>query len=203
MANNIRKQAALWVIKNQYFMFDNWIELGLALLLTALAISGWVANVLGMPGNWLIAVMAVACWLWRPADLSTHVAWLPLLALVLVAGLGELLEFAASALGVSRMGGSRRGTLLSIVGSVSGAIAGLFVGTLIPIPIVGSLLGSLLLGAAGAFAGAIVGERWIGRDWDSSLQIGGAAFWGRLLGTVGKAVCGTVVCAVFIIAIWF
>jgi len=179
-------------------MFD----LALIIILSLLAATGWAANVLGMPGNWLIVAMAGACFWFRPETVSTHVALLPLVVIVLVAAIGELLEFAASAMGASRKGGSKRGTVLAIGGSIGGAITGLFVGTLIPIPIVGSLIASLLLGASGAFTGAIVGERWAGKDWDASIEIGSAAFWGRLLGTLGKAVCGTIACGIFLAAIW-
>ncbi len=178
------------------------LELCLAILLTALALTSWGANLLGLPGNWLVTALAAACLWLRPESTITHVAWTALIIILLAALVGELLEFAASALGASRMGGSRRGTALAMVGSIGGAIAGLFFGTLIPIPIVGNLIASLMLGALGAFSGAIVGERWAGKDWDASIQIGNAAFWGRLLGTVAKAVCGTIACAVFVAAVW-
>ncbi|MCR9292767.1 MAG: DUF456 domain-containing protein [bacterium] len=183
-------------------MLTGWIEVGFASLLTLLALGGWVANILGLPGNWLIVALAAACWWLRPEDTATHLSWPPLLSIFLVAAFGELLEFLASSLGVNRAGGSRRGSLLALAGSIAGAVVGLFAGTLIPIPIVGNLLASLMLGAAGAFFGAIVGERWHGKDWDASFAVGGAAFWGRLLGTVGKAVCGTMVLGVFLTAIW-
>lgn len=178
------------------------LELSLASLLSLLALGGWTMNLLGMPGNWIVVALAAGCYWFRPESLGTHVALPTLIAMAAVAGIGELLEFAASALGAKRMGATTRGTVLAILGSVAGAITGLFMGTAIPIPIVGNLIGSLLLGAAGAFGGAIAGERWAGKDWDTSFQIGSAAFWGRLLGTIGKAVCGTVVCAIFAAAVW-
>ncbi len=183
-------------------MVSGGIEILLIVLLTLLALLGWAANILGFPGNWLVISLAVACWwLVSPED-SGHVSGMALFAMLIVSLLGELLEFVASSLGVARAGGSRRGSYLALTGSIAGALVGLFAGTLIPIPIVGNLLASLLLGAAGAFAGAIAGERSIGKDWDSSFEIGGAAFWGRLLGTIGKAVCGTFVCGIFLLAIW-
>ena len=127
----------------------------------------------------------------------------PFTTMLIFALIGEGLEFAASALGVSRLGASRWSATLSVLGSILGAIVGLFAGTLIPIPIVGNLIGSLLLGGVGAFGGAVAGERWIvGRSWDDCFEVGNAAFWGRLLGTVGKAACGTVVAILFLVAIW-
>lgn len=178
------------------------LEISIAILITLLALVGWVANILGLPGNWFIVALAAGGWWLAPETNRIHVAMFPLIAITLTATLGELLEFAASALGASRMGGSKRGTLLAIGGSIGGAIVGLFFGSIIPIPIVGPVIASLLLGAGGAFTGAVAGERWAGKEWDASLQIGNAAFWGRLLGTVGKAVCGTVAAGIFIAVVW-
>ncbi|MFK7736984.1 MAG: DUF456 family protein [Pirellulaceae bacterium] len=180
---------------------ETWFEIGLAITLTFLALTCCAANVLGLPGNWVAACVAGLSYWLRPENLATHVGLEFLIGIVVAAGIGELVEFAASALGVSSKGGSRRGTLLAMVGSIVGAIAGLFFG--LGVPIIGQLIASLMLGAAGAFGGAILGERWAGKDWDSSLQIGSAAFWGRLLGTFAKVVCGTVVCGLFIVAVWF
>ncbi len=178
------------------------LDLSIAILFTLLAIVGWGANVLGLPGNWLIVCLALGSWLLVPESYRSHVTQFPVIVVGLFAIVGEVLEFAASALGASRLGGSRRGTVLAILGSIAGAVLGLFFGVPIPIPIIGSLIASLLLGASGAFLGAVAGERWAGKDWAASLQIGNAAFWGRLLGTVGKAVCGTIACGMFLSAIW-
>ena len=156
-----------------------------------------------MPGNWLIVLMAGLCLGLAPETGMVHIGWASFTAILIIAVLGELFEFAASALGANRLGGSKRGALLAIVGSITGAIVGFFFGSIIPIPIVGSVLASLLLGGGGAFVGTLAGERWAGKDWDASLKIGSAAFWGRLLGTVGKAVCGSVACALFLLALWF
>ena len=179
-----------------------WLDWTLIGILTLLATGGWCANLLGMPGNWVIVAIGVGCWWLVPESNRGHVGSAALVGMIAAASLGELLEFAASALGASRVGGSKRGAALALLGSIAGAISGLFVGAVIPIPVVGSLLGSLLLGASGAFLGAVLGERWVGRDWDASFQVGGAAFWGRLLGTIGKGVCGTVAAGIFIAAIW-
>lgn len=178
------------------------IDLIILLTLTLLALSGWAMNVLGMPGNWLIVALATGLFFLAGEGKSAHVGLLSLCVITGVALLGELLEFAASALGASRLGASKRATALAIVGSIAGAIFGLMAGGIIPIPIIGSLIGSLLLGGLGAAIGAVSGERWAGKSWDDSMQVGHAAFWGKLLGTFGKAVCGTAACAIFLIAIW-
>ena len=66
----------------------------------------------------------------------------------------------------------------------------------LPIPVVGSVVAILLFASGGALAGAMLGERWKGRDWESSWQVGHASFWGRLLGTVGKLAVGTMIVVV-------
>lgn len=176
------------------------LDLLAALLLTLIALGAWAANVLGMPGNWVLVGVSVGCaWLVHESHFWQF-DWIVVLAILFAAGVGELLEFAAGALGTSRLGGSKRSTALSLVGSIVGAIAGLFLGT--PVPVVGNMIASLLLGGAGAFCGAIIGERWAGKDWETSIQVGNAAFWGRLLGTIGKAVCGTIACVLFLLAVW-
>ncbi len=176
------------------------LDVLIAVTLSLVALTGWLANVLGMPGNWLIVLCALGCAWWGPESRLWNVSWSIVAAIIIVALLGELLEFAASAIGARRLGGSKRGAVLALAGSIVGAITGLFFGS--AVPVVGNVVASLLLGGFGAFCGAILGERWAGKDWNDSIEIGNAAFWGRLLGTVGKAVCGTIACGLFIVGVW-
>ena len=165
-----------------------------AMALALLVVAGWFAQLVGLPGNWLIvAVVAAYAW-WIPPDASTAIGFDTVIALIALAVIGELAEFAAAALGVTRAGGSRRGAVLALVGSMIGGVVGLFVG--LPIPIVGSLAAAIVFGGLGALAGAILGESWKGRDFDSSLEIGKAAFIGRVLGTVAKLIVGTIMVVV-------
>jgi uncharacterized protein YqgC (DUF456 family) len=122
-----------------------------------------------------------------------------LLALLVLAALGELVEFAAGAVGAAKAGGSRRGAALALVGSLMGGLFGLFVA--LPVPLVGPIIGALLFGGLGALGGAVLGEQWKGRDLDESLRIGHAAFWGRLFGTLGKVLAGAVMIAVLLVAV--
>lgn len=176
------------------------LDITLAFLLSVVAIGAWMANILGLPGNWVIVATAIGCAWWVPETRFWNLSWYLAAAILAVALVGEALEFAASAVGASRLGGSKRGVVLSFIGSIAGAIIGLSLGSVVPI--VGNIIASLLLGASGAFAGALVGERWAGKGWNASIEIGGAAFWGRLLGTVGKAVCGTAACGLFLAGVW-
>jgi uncharacterized protein YqgC (DUF456 family) len=172
-----------------------------AILLVLAVLLGWLAQLVGLPGNWLI-VVAAALYAWLvPAEAATAIGWPAVATLVVLAILGEVAEFVAGALGVTTVGGSRRGAALAIVGSMVGGIVGIFVG--LPIPIVGSLVAAVLFGGIGALAGAVLGETWKGRDLDSSIEIGKAAFIGRLLGTAAKMIVCSLMVVVAIAAVIF
>ena len=165
-----------------------------AVLFTVVLVASWIAQLIGLPGNWLI-VAAAALYAWLvPADAWASIGWRAVSVLLVLAILGEIVEFVAGAMGVSTAGGSRRGALLAIVGSLVGGVLGLFVG--LPIPVVGSLVSAVVFGGLGALAGAVLGETWKGRDFDTSLEIGKAAFVGRMLGTVAKLVVCTLMVVV-------
>jgi hypothetical protein len=169
-----------------------------ALLLAAVG-TGWCLTLVGLPGNWLIVVAAVVYGLLVPGEWRTAMSW-P--AIVLVGGLaaaGELLEFAAGAVGTSQAGGSKRSAALALAGSLAGGLVGALVG--IPIPVVGTVLAAVVFAACGAMAGAILGESWKGRKFDEGLIVGKAAFWGRLMGTLGKIFMGSVMVAVIVVAL--
>jgi uncharacterized protein YqgC (DUF456 family) len=161
-----------------------------AILLLVVLLISWILTVVGMPGNWLmVAATALYAWL-LPEDSATSFGWGIVLAVALLATLGELLEAVAGALGVAKAGGSRRGALLALLGSLTGGILGMIVG--IPIPMVGSLVAAVLFAGIGALIGAMIGEKWKGRDLNESWAVGKNAFWGRLLGTLGKVLVGSI-----------
>jgi uncharacterized protein YqgC (DUF456 family) len=132
---------------------------------------------LALPGTWLI-VLATGLFAWL-RGYPEILGWPSLSALIGLAVLGEVVEFAAGAAGVKSAGGTKRGAAGAIAGGIVGAIAGTF---LIPIPVLGSVLGA----AMGSFVGALLGERSAGRTSAEQLQAAQGAFWGRLLGTVSK-----------------
>ena len=86
------------------------LETLLAILFSLTAVLGLIANILGLPGNWMIVLMAAGSWLFAVDESRLDVSLWTLLAILLVAAFGELLELAASALGTTRLGGSKRGT---------------------------------------------------------------------------------------------
>jgi len=172
---------------------------GVVLVIVLLAL--WTLHVFSLPANWLM-LLAASLYVWlAPVEGSAAIGWWPtLVALAVLALMGEGLELLASALGVKVYGGSRRGAVLAMIGSLVGAVIGIFVG--LPIPYVGSILAALLFAGLGAMVGAVLGEQWAGRSPEESWKIGAAAFVGRLLGTAGKMAVGAAMIAVVVVALW-
>ncbi|HUS92387.1 MAG TPA: DUF456 family protein [Phycisphaerae bacterium] len=141
-------------------------------------------TLLTLPGNWLMVLttILVAWWQW---DRGMFSPW-TLGVLVALAGLGEVLEFLGSAVGVSKAGGTRWGGLGSILGAVAGALAGT---VLIPVPLVGTLVGV----CAGAGLGAWVLELAVGRTQRESVRAGVGAGVGRLAATLLKLGIGLLI----------
>ena len=160
-------------------------------LLLAANVACWVATFFMLPGNWgIVALAALFAVLFPEQENGLGMSWWAVGGLAALAGLGELLELIAGAAGAAKLGASRRSIALSMFGAMIGSIGGAFLG--VPVPIVGPIIAALGGGALGAFAGAYLGETWKGRGDLERLSISKAALIGRLLGTVGKLVCGIV-----------
>jgi hypothetical protein len=174
------------------------IYLALLLLLLALLCS-WLLTLVSMPGNWL-AVTAVALFAGLAPDPEQWgITWPVVVAVLIIALLGEIAEFAAAAMGAARHGGSKRGAALAIVGSMVGAVLGASFG--LPIPLIGPIAGVVLGASLGALCGAVVGEIWKGRSAGQAWQVGQGAFWGRLAGSLAKIASGTIIVVVVLAAI--
>ena len=113
-----------------------------AMLLLVLIFVFWLLNLLNLPGNWMMSVATLVYMPLIPEDRRLAVTWPVVVALLLLATLGELVEFAASAWGVTKAGGTRWGSGLALIGSIVGGIAGIFFG--LPIPILGQILAAVL-----------------------------------------------------------
>jgi uncharacterized protein YqgC (DUF456 family) len=174
------------------------IYLGIVLLLIAVAV-GWLLTLFSLPGNWLIVLAAALFAYFTPEDSPWDLGWGWVAALLILALVGEVIEFIAAALGVKKHGGSRRGALLAIVGSLAGAMLGAAVG--LPIPIVGSVAGVILGASFGAMAGAMLGEAWIGTSTEQRWRIGQGAFWGRLFGSLAKTAIGSLMSVLVVVAL--
>jgi len=157
-----------------------------AFILALSNLLAWGSNFFGIPGNWLLLIFAVIYKLILPPEMKPIITWTVLILAAVLAILGEVWEFLAGAAGAAKRGGSRRGALMAIGGSLIGSIAGAMMG--VPIPVIGPLIGALLGGAVGAFIGAYLGER--NRSHAERVEIGKGAMWGRLIGTAGKLIFG-------------
>ena len=170
-----------------------------ALLLILVLLACWLLTLLALPGNWLM-VVATSIYAWfTPAPSPAALGWRTVVAILVLAVLGEIIELLASAMGVTKTGGSRRGAVMALVGSIVGGILGVFIG--VPIPLIGSFVAAVFFAGLGAMAGAILGEISVGQRLDTSWRIGKAAFWGRLAGTLGKLIVGAVMVAVVVAAL--
>lgn len=173
-----------------------WLSLYILMILLF-----WLLNLASLPGNWLMVALALIWILLGPVDF--RFSWIVVAVMAILGLIGEAIEFGASVLGTNRLGGSARGATLSVVGSIVGGVVGAIFGIPFPVPLVGSLIGSVLMAAVGAWVGALIGEKWVGKPLKESVQIGGAAFVGRLLGTAGKLMVGSIMAALLIAAPFF
>jgi uncharacterized protein YqgC (DUF456 family) len=175
------------------------VEILWAFVLAVVLVVCWAANLLGAPGNWAMVLAAAVYWWFMPPEHRVHFHWGVLVAMAVLAALGEVVEFAAGAAGASKAGGSKRSAALALAGSLLGGIVGLFVG--LPIPVVGQIAAALIFASLGAMGGAVLGEHWKGRTLEEGMKVGQAAFWGRLWGTLGKVACGAAMLAVALVAL--
>lgn len=160
--------------------------MGLILLLAAQGL-GLLLIPFGLPGIWLqVAALGVYGW----ATGFTTVGWPSLVAVVLLAGAAEVLEFVLSGRFARAYGGGRRAAWGAILGGVAGALLGL------PIPIVGSVVGAFV----GSFVGAALGELSARRQVGPALRAGWGALLGRLAATALKAGIGVAIASVALFA---
>jgi uncharacterized protein len=171
-----------------------WIYYLWALLLVVTCGVAWLLSLVALPGNWImVGAAALYAWLF-PEDANRGMMWSTVAVLIILAVLGEIIEFGAGAAGAARQGASRRGIVLSILGAMIGSFAGLAIGA--PILILGPFVMAVLGGALGAFVGAYIGEAWKGRAEAERRAAGRGAFAGRLWGTVGKLSVGAIMLAI-------
>jgi hypothetical protein len=158
----------------------DWAHVSLVIGAPLVCLLGVALTAVALPGTWLLVLFAAGVKLWQPEAIS----WWTFAALVLLGGLGELIEFFASAIGARKAGASRRGAIAAMVGSLVGAIVGLGF-----VPPIGPIVG----GALGAAVGAIGVERWWQkREWKESVRAGTGAAMGRVFATVAKVLVAIV-----------
>ncbi|MFO0827169.1 MAG: DUF456 domain-containing protein [Phycisphaerales bacterium] len=160
-----------------------WILLLAAVLLTLISALCILIQLAGLPGTWLIlliAVMTRAFEIVIPLGPEPMFSWWTLLALTLIACAAEMVEFLAAAAGAKTGGASKRGMTGAVVGGLIGAMAGTI---FILIPVVGSVVGA----GIGAALGAITGELSVGgKQLRETMKPAAGAAAGRLVGTLAK-----------------
>jgi len=174
-----------------------------AVLLILINLAAWFATLFSLPGNWVMLISTGLFAFCYPAGGigERGISWTLVAVLAGLAVLGEVIEFSAGAAGAAKLGCSRRGMVLAVLGTVVGSIIGVMIG--VPVPLVGSILGALGGGALGAFLGAYLGEIWKGRTSDEGLAVGKAALLGRLLGTAAKLIVGAIMVVLSTTAAFF
>jgi hypothetical protein len=180
----------------------DWVYYLSGVLLLVGNVAAWIGSLFMLPGNWLIfALSAAAAYFLPPKENGLGIGWPLVVILGGLAFAGELLEFFGSAAKAKQFGASRRGIVLSLLGAITGGTVGAMVGA--PFGIVGGVVLLLLAGAGGAFAGTYLGETWKGRPAQERWAISRAALLGRLSGTAGKLIVGTVMVCLTAIAMFY
>jgi uncharacterized protein YqgC (DUF456 family) len=155
------------------------VILALALVIVVIGLAGVVLP--GLPGTLLIfAGLLLAAW----SDGFVRVGVGTIIGLGFLTAATYLVDLAAIALGMKRLGATRR----AMAGAAIGTIAGLFFG-----------LPGLVIGP---FAGAVVGELTTHRDIGRAGRAGIAAWVGFLIGTVVKVALAFAMVGIFLAA-WF
>ena len=149
---------------------------GLALLGIAAMTASLFLIPLGLPGLWImLLILAMAAW-------TGAVSPLLFVALLVLAGLAEFLEWVA----VARLGRKYGGTQRTFWGALIGGVAGAIVGT--PVPVIGSVLGVF----AGTMIGAAIATWTLVKDSDAALKAGWGALLGRAAAVALKMAAGIV-----------
>lgn len=137
----------------------------------------------GLPGTWLQVLGLVGF-----AALTDFavVGAVPIVAVLVLAVVGEVVEFMLGGRYARKYGGSTRAAW----GAILGGLAGAFIG--VPVFLIGSVIGAFL----GAFAGAALMELTRSPDARAALRVGWGAFVGRLVATAAKSAIGVVIAAI-------
>lgn len=154
-------------------------------LLILLLLAGLVLVPLGLPGLWLMVLATIGY------GAATHYAGVgvrTIIAVLVLAALGEAIEWWVGFKFAARYGGSRRAGWGALIGGLAGAAAG------VPVPVIGSVIGSFV----GSFLGAALFEYTAAPT--NALRTGYGALLGRLWATATKVSLGLVIATVAIFA---
>jgi uncharacterized protein len=169
----------------------DWAHTGAIAIILIAGLAGVVLTLITLPGTWVAIGVALIIKVWQP---SLFPWWVVGVAVVL-ALVGEAVEFCASALGAARGGATRRGAVGAIVGSIAGAI----LGSPLLFPI-----GTIAGGVIGAAAGTIIMERGAAdRTWKDATRAGTGAAAGRLVATVAKTGIACAIALLLAVSVFF
>jgi uncharacterized protein YqgC (DUF456 family) len=152
----------------------------------------WLLGVLfALPGNWLMIITTAlfAWWRWDDGIFGVTI----LVAIAVLALIGEVIDFFAGAGGARRAGAGWWGALAAVGGAIFGALFGTFI---IPVPVAGTLLGACM--GAGLATWAV--ERLTGKTQDKSVKSGLGAGVGVFVGMTTKFLIGCVIWLIIAIA---
>jgi uncharacterized protein YqgC (DUF456 family) len=156
----------------------HWL-LYLVLLLVLLA--GWAANLLAIPGLWIMLAAAAIYALFTG---FAFVSWGTLLVVMGIALLGEAVEIGLGGAMTRRAGGGRPAVWGAIIG---GLLGGLFLSVALAfLPVISTVIGVLM----GSALGAGLMEFLSGERLGHSVSVGVGAAKGRALGIAAKVLLG-------------
>jgi uncharacterized protein YqgC (DUF456 family) len=156
------------------------------IVLVLLILAGIVLVPLGLPGTWIIVGGAVLYSFFYNFSPTSSDLWV-IAILIILAVIGEVLEFLVGTLGGKKLEVSTGAIVASFVGGILGAIIG------VPVFLIGSLLGLLL----GVFLGALIYELIVTKDMGLALRAAIAVFFSRLVASFMKT-CIAVVMGIYL-----
>ncbi|MFL5580583.1 MAG: DUF456 family protein [Gemmatimonadaceae bacterium] len=159
------------------------------LLILALILVGSIFLIpLGLPGTWVMVAAAVGYSYLVPDSIG----WFTIVAIALLAVVGEVLEFTISGRYARKYGGSRRAEWGAILGGMVGAFMG------VPVPVIGSVIGAFV----GAFVGAFLFEYGRAGDARGSTRVATGALIGRVVAAAIKVGIGVAIAAWALLSAW-
>ena len=170
----------------------------IGIVFTLIAAGCALSTLLGLPGIWLMIALAGVIDVLDVMifDQEISFGWISLVIALLLAIVGEILEFIAGAAGAKAGGANRRGIVGALIGGFLGGIVGTFV---IPIPLIGTFAGAAIGAGLGAFVGEISKP---GATLTGSLKPAGGAAAGRVAGTLSKTIIAAITWITLTIAVF-
>jgi len=150
-------------------------------------------NFFTLPGNWLMITLT-AGFAWWQRD-NGIISVYTLIAAVVLAILGEVIEFFSGMGGARKAGSGWFGAISAIAGAIVGALAGTI---LIPVPLLGTLIGA----CCGAGLATLLIEQICGKEMNQSVKSGLGAGFGVFIGTTTKILLGVLIWLIIAVALF-